>query len=1089
MPTVVGIGASAEGLGSLKSFLENVPGDSGLALLVMARVAEAEADQLAAWLQPHVRFPVELVRHTTLLEPNRAYIVPPNARLQAIDTHVRWSGTKDQRQGHAPIDHFFRTLASTCRGQAIAVLLAGHGADGALGVQDIKASGGMVIVQDPAGAEDDGILQSAIATGMVDLVLPVAEIPGRILRIDKVRPRIPLSPETEGASQGESYLLRKAYSQLHVQTGRDFSRYKRATILRRIARRMQLNHLENLAAYVEMLQDRPEEVHALADDLLITITRFFRDPEVFDRLAQVELKRLFARKGRTESVRVWSVGCATGEEAYSLAMLVCEESERHEAPPHIRVFGTDLNSRSLEKAREGFYPGDLTTDVSPERLERFFQQEHGGYRVRRELRDLVVFAPHNLLSHPPFSNLDLISCRNLLIYLERPVQQDVIELFHYALNPDGLLMLGSAESVQPTDLFRTEDKELCLFRKRSVTPRMPKLPVFPLTRTRFQDGGNGKTVLAGAATGHGPAHQRLVEKHARPSMLVGGDNRVLHLSEHVGRYLLTPEGVPTQNALKMVREELRLELQAGLQEVRANRTSYDSRPIAVRFDDELVPVVLRVRPSLEREEEDFALVIFEEREALNRALEAAERDGGASQEVAILREDVKAAQQRNEELTEEHEIALEEIRAADEELQSTREELRSTMEELETSRQELQSFTQELQAVNRQNRHIVSELGQLSNDLQNLLIATDIATLFLDRNFRILRFTPKLGELFNIRVTDRGRPISDLTHRLGYTNLCGDAETVLSSAAPVERELKDDAGRWYLTRLHPYRDNEDRIDGVVITFVDITDRKDGEQMRLELLARQQSAASEKALRKKEGELARVSRTLMVGELATSIAHEVNQPLAGVITNAQAALRWLEGGPPNLTEVRNSLSSVIRDGNRASLVIRRVREFVKNESSPAEVLNIGEILRETMALLQFDLEQKGVALSLEIPEELPPIQGDRIQLEQVILNLLINAVESMAETEGQPSELSVSVQNGGEEGVVVSIRDTGIGMDPKQIDRIFDSFFTTKKTGVGMGLSICRSIIEAHGGSIWATSNDGPGLTVQFRLPLDGAKTQ
>lgn len=1089
MPAVVGIGAAAGGLTALQEFLAHVPADSGLALVIVAQMPEDQAIQLADLLQPYARFPIQLAIQATPIEPNHAYLIPSDADLMAINTHLRWTALEERRRERAPIDHLLRMLAWTYDGHTIAVILTGNGSDGTLGIQDVKANGGVIIVQDPAEAEFGGMPKSAIATGLVDLVLPVAEMPERILRYVRMRPYVAVPTETERVSQGEALLLSKVFGVLQSRTGRDFSRYKRTTMLRRIARRMQLKSVEDLATYVEMLREEPKEVRALAEDLLITVTRFFRDPEVFERLQKVEIPRLFAEKRPAESVRVWSVGCATGEEAYSLAMLLAEEAEKHPDPPRIQVFASDLHTKSLEKAREGFYPGQISADVSPVRLERFFQREDGGYRIRNDLRELVVFSSNNLLADAPFSRLDLISCRNLLIYLEREVQQEVVELFHYALRPEGTLLLGTAESINPTNLFEAEDKKLCFFRKRSIPSQRPRLPVFPLTQARLTGTAGASPEPPEAATARGKQHQRMVEKYAPASMLVGEDYRVLHLSKDLDRYLVRPEGEPTQNALQMVREELRLELQTALQEVRANRANYDSRPIAVRFNAQTVPVVLRVRPSVEREEEGLALVMFEEREPLSPGEESRGPSWADAQQIEDLQRALHQTQQRLEAITEECESGRAVMRASDDERRSTTEELRSAMEELETSRQELQSINQELQTVNQKNRRKVDELNLLSVDLQNLLIATDIATLFLDRDLQILRFTPKLGDLFNIRGTDRGRPISDLTHRLGYDSLRADAEAVLGGLVPVERELQDDAGKWYLTRIHPYRDSDDRIDGVVVTFIDITDRKDAERMRLELQARHQAAASEKALRRKEAELARVSRTLMVGELASSIAHEVNQPLVGVITNAQAGLRWLNAAAPNLDEARNSLELIVRDGNRAGTVIRRVRAFVKKESTGAAALDMGEIVRETIALLQFDIEHKGISLVLDISEGLPVIHGDRIQLEQVILNLVINALDAMASVEDRPRELLVSVKSSAGAGVLVSVRDSGTGMDPDHIDRICDAFFTTKANGVGMGLSISRSIIEAHGGRIWATRNDGPGLTVQFSLPTDATNAR
>jgi two-component system CheB/CheR fusion protein len=811
-----------------------VPADSGLAFVVVVHLSPDHESHLADLLQPHVQFPIQQVTETTSLEANHVYVIPPNANISAIDTHLRLSKLEEERRQRAPIDHFFRTLASTHDGHSLGVILTGTGSDGTLGIKDIKANGGLIIVQDPTDAEYDGMPQSAIATGLADFILPVAEIPQCILRYDQTKPRVALPESDKEIEPGERALLQKVFTQLRARTDRDFSRYKRSTIMRRIARRMQVNYVEDLHVYIEKLREQPDEARALADDLLITVTNFFRDPDVFEKLEREVVPRLFENRGPAETLRVWSVGCATGEEAYSIAMLLLEEAGRHEMPPQIQIFASDLHKGSLQKAREGFYPGDIDTDVGAERLKRFFQKESGGYRIRKEVRDLVVFAPHNLLADPPFSRLDLIACRNLLIYLERDVQRAVIELFHYALNPEGNLLLGSAETVEASELFRVDDKKLCLYRKRNVPAPEPRLPVFPLTRTHLFAGSDPNIPQLAEPVAYGTLHQRMVEQYAPPSILISPDNKLVHLSERAGRFLVHPGGEPTANVFKLVRDELRIELRGLLQAAREKREICDSKPIPVQFNGHPQPVVMHAAPSRGPEQDGFALVIFEEREADKPQSEIKEPgappDSVRSATIHELETELDVSRQRLRAIIEEYETSQEEMKASNEELQSTNEELRSTMEELETSKEELQSINEELQTVNQENRHKVEELAQLSSDLHNLLSATDIATLFLDNNLRIMRFTPKVSELFRIRTTDRGRPISDLTHRLGYDDLERDAELVLAELRPTEREVQDDAGKWYLTRVLPYRSTQNRIEGVVITFVDITRRVSAETL-------------------------------------------------------------------------------------------------------------------------------------------------------------------------------------------------------------------------------------------------------------------
>ncbi|MBV8864840.1 MAG: hypothetical protein JO210_05510, partial [Acidobacteriaceae bacterium] len=610
-PTVIGIGASAGGLSAIKKFFEEVPTGSGLIFVVVVHLSPEHKSLLADLLQPHVRMPVQQVTDTTAMEPNTVYVIPPNANLSAIDTHLRLSKLEEQRRQRAPIDHFFRTLAATHDGHAVGVVLTGTGSDGTLGIREIKEKGGIIIVQDPNEAEFDGMPQSAIATGLVDLILPVADIFPSILRLVQTRPRVTTS-EDAAAAGAEDDPLFKILGILRARTDRDFTQYRRSTLVRRITRRMQLNHLEDIGSYVVRLREHPEEARALADDLLINVTSFFRDPEVFETLSSRIFPGLFENKSAGDSVRVWSVGCATGEEAYSLAMLLVEEAGRRESPPRVQVFASDLHKHSLDRGREGFYPGDIETDVSAERLKRFFQNENGGYRIRKELRELVVFAPHNLLSDPPFSRLDLVSCRNLLIYLEPEVQREVIALFHYALCENGTLLLGSAEVADAPELFRAQDKKLCLYRKRNVPPLEPRLPVFPFTRGH--SGIANKLERPGRPVVYGALHERMLEQYAPPSILVNLDDKVVHLSEHVARYLLPGGGELSASAVKLVREELRAELHALLRAVRETRLPQDSRPIPVRFNGHAKPVVMHVRPSTQPEDEGLVLVMFEERE-------------------------------------------------------------------------------------------------------------------------------------------------------------------------------------------------------------------------------------------------------------------------------------------------------------------------------------------------------------------------------------------------------------------------------------------------------------------------------------------
>ena len=822
--TIVGIGASAGGLGALKALLAAMPPRTGVAFVVVVHLSPEHESHLSNLLQPHCAWPVQQVTETMPLEPDHVYVIPPGANLEAIDTHLRLSDLEARRSDRAPIDHFFRTLASTHDGNSIGIVLTGTGSDGTLGLRHIKDNGGVTLVQSPEEAEYDGMPRSAVAGGDADFVLPLAQMPARIVEIARTEPRLPADPDAQPGQEQER-TLRKVFAQIRARTGHDFHHYKRSTIVRRIRRRMQMHQIPELEDYLDLLRGDREEVVALYRDLLITVTEFFRDAEVFQRLQDTVLPELFEGKRPDEHVRVWSVGCSTGEEAYSLTMLLLEEHARHPDAPLVQVFASDLHEKSLRTAREGVYPESIAGDLSPQRLARFFTRDNGSYVVRSEVRELVVFAPHNLIGDPPFSHVDLIVCRNLLIYLQREVQRDVLTLFHYALNPEGLLLLGTSETVDGSEQFLCEHKGHSLYRRRNVPTREPRLPVFPLA-----PGAPGAPVRDAAPAvqpvSFGSMHAKAVERYAPPSILVNENHNVVHYSAHAGRYLTMPGGEPTNNVFKLVREPLRVELRSVLYTAKEDRRNTRSKPIAVEIDGAARQVVVRVRPAADAEMQGFLLIIFDE---LDEAPPGIDRQAGGAVDSRELEAELDQNKRRLQAVIEEYETGQEEMQASNEELQSANEELRSTMEELETSKEELQSMNEELATVNQENRHRVEELGQLSNDLQNLLAATDIATLFLDRQLRIVRFTPALGELFNVRHSDRGRPLSDLTHKLDGGGLADEARRVLDDLVPVEREIRSHQGRWYLTRLRPYRSADDRIEGVVVTLIDITARKDAEQ--------------------------------------------------------------------------------------------------------------------------------------------------------------------------------------------------------------------------------------------------------------------
>jgi len=836
--TIVGIGASAGGVEALKQFFSCLPADSGLAYVIVVHLLPDQPSLLADLLQPLAPLPVIQVSEDVSIAADNAYVIPPGADLSIIDGHLRLSSLAMNRRERSPVDHFFTSLAQTHAERCVGVVLSGTGSDGSIGIAAIKEQGGLTIVQEPSEAAFSGMPQSAIATGQIDLVLSIDDMSRHILGYVRTRPRLDIADDSAAhADNDRQPLHHQIIAELHVRSGQDFSCYKRSTVLRRIRRRMQLHRLEQLGDYLALLRTDADEAVRLAAELLITVTRFFRDHPTFEQMEQEFIPPLFEHKTAADQLRVWSVGCATGEEAYSIAILLLERASLIDDPPRLEVFASDLHAGSLALARAGTYPDSIAARVSSTRLRRFFTKHKGGYRVDTRVREMVVFSEHDLLKDPPFSRLDLIVCRNLLIYLQRETQEKVIKLFHYALAPNGLLWLGPAETIERTALFKPKSMHCGLYQRRNAPAADIALPVFPSSERSGARAGAWPArapMSTGSTPSYGALHQKMVERWAMPSLLLDQDFSVVHVSERAGRYLQVPGGEPSTDVFNLVRKELSLELRAALQSANERGEAVHSGAIDLMLDGSARRVVVQVRPpaypsshpaadasadpSVDQELVGLNLVVFDETAPGETA--SPSRPPSSADNAQLDR-----INQRLHRVIAQYDASREEMRLSNEELQSVNEELRSTMEELETGKEELQSMNEELQTVNQENRHRVEELGQLTSDLDHLMAATEIATVFLDSRLRILRFTPRAAELFCLRDSDRGRPLDELRALVPYKQLGEDVRSLLRSSVPPERELCSEHGEWFLTRVLPYRVRAAKISGVVITLVEITQLK------------------------------------------------------------------------------------------------------------------------------------------------------------------------------------------------------------------------------------------------------------------------
>lgn len=858
MTPMVALGGSAGSIGALQQFFHTMPSDSGMVFVVILHLSPEHESTLPELLSRSTSMPVMAARDGLAVEANRVYVIPPKKHLTTVNGHLRLDDLEPERGRRIAVDLFFRSLADTHGPHAAAIVLSGADGDGAIGIKRIKERGGLTIAQDPDDAEHVGMPRASISTGMVDWVLRVPQIPARLLQYFAQEQRVrmpaedgpqPAAPPSAHSKDDDEAALREILSFLRARTGRDFAYYKRATIVRRISRRLQINGIDDLPAYLGFLRTHQGEAGALLQDLLISVTNFFRDREAFAALEQI-IPQLFEHKTAEDTVRVWTPACATGEETYSMAMLLLEHARTLDAPPTLQVFGCDLDEEALQVARAGAYPDTIVTDVSEERLKRFFTKEHRGYRVRREMREIVLFAQHDLLKDAPFSRLDLISCRNLLIYLNRDAQQRVMDIFHFALLPQGRMFLGSSESVEDgSPLFEVIDKRHRLYRQRPAQRVGLPVPSGPSTLARAleaQERAKGVPVLPGPGFGLGSVlpvapdrggdetlplselHFRLVERLAPPSAVVTGEHDIVHLSEEAGRFLRLAGGEPSRNLLRIVHPMLRAELHTALLQAAETGQLAVAPRVPFEFEGESCAVTLRVSPAGDIAPHHL-LVVFE-------MVETPDPDQAPSPAVPVepqpivrrLEREIELLRARARDASEQYEASTEELKASNEELQAMNEELRSASEELETSREELQSINEELTTVNQELKGKVDEIAHTNSDLHNLMNATAIATIFLDRDLRITRYTPSAVELFHFIPTDVGRPLGDLKRRMEYPDLETDAARVIEQLSPVEREVGDH-GKWFLVRLLPYRTLDDRIAGAVITFVDVTERKRAEE--------------------------------------------------------------------------------------------------------------------------------------------------------------------------------------------------------------------------------------------------------------------
>lgn len=828
---VVGIGASAGGLEALEKFLEKTAPDSGAAFVIIQHLAPDHKGIMVELLQRTTAMQVAQVIDGMKVEPNRVYLIPPNKDLSILQGRLQLFEPDAARGLRLPIDFFFRSLADDRQEASIGVILSGMGSDGTNGLRAIKEKTGLSLVQEPISAKFDGMPRSAIDAGLADIVAPVEELPGMI-RDYLGRHRLVSVTERSSVPKNQS-ALEKIFAILRHKTGQDFTQYKRNTIYRRVERRISLHKIDGIGPYVEFLKKNPQEVELLFKELLIGVTRFFRDGEVWEQLAKDAIPALLLHKSNRQ-LRAWVPACSTGEEAYSLAIVFKEAINRLQpgANCSLQIFATDIDRDAIDKARRGVYPLRIEEEVSPERLQRFFFKEDNSYRVNKEIREMVIFAPQNVIMDPPFTKLDLLSCRNLLIYLAPELQKKLLPLFHYSLNPGGVLVLGSAESIgSHGDLFSVVDSKARVYRRRDVSTQTNPA-AFP---SEFNPVGPAETLaprqsMIPTDSIQAMMEQVLLQRIAPAALLTTDQGEIVYINGRTGKYLEPAVGKANLNVFAMAREGLRRELGIAFSKALRQQDPVLVKSLRIGSDDGQLYVDLMVqRLTSPAALNGMMIIVLADAPApvgrkSSTGRERKDRTPHSELEAELIsvRETLRFCQDELQSSREEMQSSHEELKSANEELQSANEELQSTNEELTTSKEEMQSMNEELQTINSELQAKVDQLSRAENDMNNLLNSTDIATLFLDGALCVRRFTTATTKLIKLIPGDVGRPITDIAAELVYPELAADTREVLRALAFVAKEVSTLDGRWYSVKIMPYRTQDNKIDGVVITFSDIT---------------------------------------------------------------------------------------------------------------------------------------------------------------------------------------------------------------------------------------------------------------------------
>ena len=837
--SIVGIGSSAGGLEALGKMFQNMPSDSGVGFVLIQHLDPSHKSSMAELLTRYTDMEVLEIEDGMHVEANKVYITPPNKNVGIINGTLHLAVPKEPHGLRRPIDFFFQALADDTEEYAIGIILSGFGSDGTIGIRAIKSLGGMVIAQDPDSALSGSMPTSAIDTDLVDYIAPPEKIPENLVsyvkRLGNKPPKKIIGKDEESLSS-----LQKILILIRNRTGHDFSLYKESTINRRIARRMNVHQIDKVSGYLNYIQKHPKEINTLFKELLINVTSFFRDPEAFKAFKKYLISEVLDKKMDGERVRVWIPGCSTGEEVYSIAMIIQEYLDKSGKHLEIQLFGTDIDEDAIDIARTATYPSTIVKEIDPDRLHRFFTKQSEGYKVKKSIREMAIFAPHDVLINPPFSKLDGISCRNVLIYMNKDAQKKMLSAFNYALKPGCVLFLGPSESISNfVESFTTLDNKWKIYKSKK-TDHVPAgdFVKFPYARLPHDYTTAEDLEILGKTDNNisKNVEKILIERYAPPTVIINNEGRIIFIHGRVGKYLEPAEGVANLSIVDMAREGMKFELNSSINEAILKNKEVEYKNLDVKTNGNYQPINLTVRPIHQPKlMEGLLMVTFKDVEPSKNDMEKLpETTPKKDKRIRELEEDLRVTKDRLHTTIEELETSNEELKSANEELQSMNEELQSTNEELETSKEELQSLNEELLTVNTELQNKVDQLSEVNDDMNNLLNSIEIPTIFVDKDIKIKRFTKETTKLINLIPSDVGRPLKDIVSNVEYDNMIIDIKEVMDRVIYKEEEVRTKDGRWYLVRIIPYKTLENIIDGAVITFTDISEQKEVQKLANQL---------------------------------------------------------------------------------------------------------------------------------------------------------------------------------------------------------------------------------------------------------------